>query len=459
MLYGECTPDENQYDYLIEVMMMAIFETWLTSDLKRMVQVQPLSGVVFTADNAGNLIGVEVLDGGKPANISGGVVGWAIRSDGKTVMINGTLSGNKASIVLPASAYVVPGAISIVIKVGTMTVGACTGYVYQSSTDTIVDPGHVIPSLDELLAHINDAIQAADNANNAATNANAKASAAESAAASANSAASSANTAADNANTKAGLANTAATNANTKAAAAESAANRTNAAITKIDDMTVAASGLASGSSPTATISEISGHKHIAFGIPKGDKGDKGDTGDAFHIVKTYPSVAAMEADYAGTDVKIGDYVMVVSDVEDPDNAKVYIKGSSAWGFVVDMSGATGLKGDKGDTGPQGPKGDKGDTGDQGPKGDTGDTGPQGPKGDTGETGSQGPKGDTGDTGPQGPKGDTGETGPQGPKGDPGPGGGIDVSYDEEEDVISVQVLNEESEEETEEEPENEVTE
>ena len=165
--------------------MMARFETWLTSDLKRMVQVQPLSGVVFTADNAGNLIGVEVLDGGKPANISGGVVGWAIRSDGKTVMINGTLSGNKASIVLPASAYVVPGAISIVIKVGTMTVGACTGYVYQSSTDTIVDPGHVIPSLAELLAHINDAIQAADNANNAATNANAKASAAESAAASA----------------------------------------------------------------------------------------------------------------------------------------------------------------------------------------------------------------------------------------------------------------------------------
>lgn len=36
---------------------------------------------------------------------------------------------------------------------------------------------------------------------------------------------------------------------------------------------------------------------------------------------------------------------------------------------------ATGVKGDKGDTGPQGPKGDKGDTGLQGPKGDKGNPG------------------------------------------------------------------------------------
>ena len=40
--------------------------------------------------------------------------------------------------------------------------------------------------------------------------------------------------------------------------------------------MTVAASGLAAGASPTAQISEVSGHKHIAFGIPKGDTGSSG---------------------------------------------------------------------------------------------------------------------------------------------------------------------------------------
>ena len=74
-----------------------------------------------------------------------------------------------------------------------------------------------------------------------------------------------------------------------------------------------------------------------------------------------------------------------------------------------------GIRGPKGDPGPQGP---------QGPKGDTGATGPQGPKGDTGATGPQGPKGDTGATGPQGPKGDTGDTGPTGPTGPGVPNGG-----------------------------------
>ena len=87
------------------------------------------------------------------------------------------------------------------------------------------------------------------------------------------------------------------------------------------------------------------------------------------------------------------------------------------------IAAATGVKGEKGDTGPAGPKGDKGDTGPAGPKGDKGDTDPQGPKGDKGDPGAQGPKGDKGDTGPQGPKGEQGDPGgPKGDKGDPGAG-------------------------------------
>lgn len=86
----------------------------------------------------------------------------------------------------------------------------------------------------------------------------------------------------------------------------------------------------------------------MVFGIPKGEKGDPGDS---FHIVKTYSSVVDMHADYTGTDVSIGEFVMVVSNVEDPDNAKVYIKGQYKYEFVVDMSGATGIQG------PRGPQG------------------------------------------------------------------------------------------------------
>lgn len=135
---------------------MALFETWLKSDLKKPIRVEQLAGNLFSSDNGGNLVGVEVLDGGSPATLTGGVTGYIIRADGATVTVTGTLDGNRAYIVLPASAYVVVGQVSIVVKNGTTTVGACTAYVYRTTTDALVDPGHVIPSIEELLAKIAD---------------------------------------------------------------------------------------------------------------------------------------------------------------------------------------------------------------------------------------------------------------------------------------------------------------
>lgn len=82
----------------------------------------------------------------------------------------------------------------------------------------------------------------------------------------------------------------------------------------------------------------------------KGEQGIQGPQGDAFHIVKTYASIAAMNADYGGSDVAIGEFVMIVSNVEDPDNAKVYVKGDQAYSFVVDMSGSAGIQGPVGPT-------------------------------------------------------------------------------------------------------------
>lgn len=235
---------------------MARIETWLECDLEKMVQVVPLRGNVFSADNEANLIGVSVKKAGQDVALTGGCNGYVIRQDGYTVAIAGTISGNKASIVLPASCYVVPGRIDIVIKNGTTTLAACSGIVTRTTTDAIVDPGHLIPSIEELLAKIADCEAATTAANTAAG--------------SANSAASAANTAAGSANTAAGSATTAAGSANT-------AAGTANAAAAKINDMTVAASGLAAGVSPTATVSDVSGHKHIAFGIPKGDTGEVPD--------------------------------------------------------------------------------------------------------------------------------------------------------------------------------------
>lgn len=132
----------------------------------------------------------------------------------------------------------------------------------------------------------------------------------------------------------------------------------------------------------------------------QGPIGPKGERGDPFGITKTYSSIAAMNAGYATDGIAVGKFVMIdTGSVEDEDNSKLYVKGDTAYVYVTDLSGATGL------TGPQGPRGA---TGAQGPQGETGPVGPQGP---------QGEKGATGVTGPMGPKGATGATGPAGANG------------------------------------------
>lgn len=68
--------------------------------------------------------------------------------------------------------------------------------------------------------------------------------------------------------------------------------------------------------------------------------------GDAFTYKKEYPSIEAMEADWGTADVKLGEYVIInANDVEDPDDAKVYLKTQSGWKFIVDLSGMQGIQG------------------------------------------------------------------------------------------------------------------
>jgi len=189
-----------------------MIETWLKCDLTKPVRVVQLTGNLFSGDVAANKIGVVVTDGGEPATLSGSVMGYIIRADGATVTVTGELDDNKVWIVLPESAYIVIGQANIVIKLGTTTLGACTGYVYRTTTDTLVDPGSVVPDISELLALIGDC--------------------------------------------------------ETATTAATSAASAANTAAGAINNMTVSATALSRGSTPTATISDVSGHKHITFGLP-----------------------------------------------------------------------------------------------------------------------------------------------------------------------------------------------
>lgn len=186
--------------------------------------------------------------------------------------------------------------------------------------------------------------------------------------------------------------------------------------------------------------------------------------GDAFTIVKTYPSIQAMEDDYNNPEVKTGQFVMIdTGDVENEEDSRLYLKGDTEWKFISDLSGAQGiqglsayqvavqhgfegteaewlisLKGEKGETGPKGDKGDtgeKGATGERGPQGLQGERGLQGIQGEQGEQGIQGPvgpKGEKGDQGERGPQGPQGQIGPQGPKGDTGSGLNIKGELDSE---------------------------
>lgn len=186
--------------------------------------------------------------------------------------------------------------------------------------------------------------------------------------------------------------------------------------------------------------------------------------GDAFVIVKTYPSIQAMQDDYNNPEVTIGQFVMIdTGDVENEEDSRLYLKGNTEWKFISDLSGAQGiqglsayqvavqhgfegtedewlisLKGEKGETGPKGDKGntgEKGDTGERGPQGLQGERGSQGIQGEQGEPGIQGPigpKGEKGDQGERGPQGPQGQIGPQGPKGDTGSGLNIKGELDSE---------------------------
>ena len=120
----------------------------------------------------------------------------------------------------------------------------------------------------------------------------------------------------------------------------------------------------------------------------QGIQGPKGEKGDPFAVAKTYPSVAAMNAGFATDGVKEGGFVVInTENVEDEDNAKLYVKGKSAYTFLTDLSGAQGMKGPQGERGPQGNPGAQGAAGPKGEKGDQGANGEQGPAGPKGEDG------------------------------------------------------------------------
>lgn len=130
----------------------------------------------------------------------------------------------------------------------------------------------------------------------------------------------------------------------------EEAAKNANNAATTANEKAVLADTAAANANDTAEHSTYIGTDHYVYKWNKTaqayDKTDIYTKGDAFSIKKVYVSVAEMEADKSNPDIAEGDFVLVnTGDVEDPDNAKLYVKADGDFEFLVDMSGAIGFTG------------------------------------------------------------------------------------------------------------------
>lgn len=138
---------------------MARIETWVDCDLKKPVLMHYPKGLMFSEDNLGNLVGVNVYSDGEPVTLAGAVTGYCILANGASIPVAGTRSTNKAYIILPETAYKVPGLIVIILKLTEGT--AVTTLAALSATvvgigDVAADPSQA--TIDAWTAQINAVI-------------------------------------------------------------------------------------------------------------------------------------------------------------------------------------------------------------------------------------------------------------------------------------------------------------
>ena len=99
----------------------------------------------------------------------------------------------------------------------------------------------------------------------------------------------------------------------------------------------------------TVVQSAADGKNYVTFNIPRGQTGEQGFRGPAgknFHIQQTFASVKDMEASQ-GKGFEDGDFALIASDVNDPDNSKFYVwsDANKKFTYMDDLSGAQGIQG------------------------------------------------------------------------------------------------------------------
>ena len=151
-------------------------------DLDAGLAVQPLRMTLAAGNANAHQLHFTALRSGVPVDLTGvQVSGACLRADGTTIPLAGAIVNGAAVLTLSAACYAVPGLarLSLTLSYGSVTATHLLALlqVDANTTDLIVDPEGVLPSLAGLLAEIDNmraatatAEAAANSANQATTN-------------------------------------------------------------------------------------------------------------------------------------------------------------------------------------------------------------------------------------------------------------------------------------------------
>ena len=128
-------------------------------DLDHALLRKHVGAILVTGDKLGNRFGAEFSRDGKPVDVTGcGVTAYFMRPGEDAIVLNGTASGSVAYVDLAQACYSKASSFTLTIKISyggsTTALRVIDGYILLTQTDELVDPGDVVPTMDDLLAQI-----------------------------------------------------------------------------------------------------------------------------------------------------------------------------------------------------------------------------------------------------------------------------------------------------------------
>ena len=302
-----------------------------SADILAGISMTAMPSLFAMGDKLAHVLRVRVKAGGEPVDLTGWTVtASVVRQDQATVMMAGRTVGDAAEVTLEAPCYSQSGGFTLSVAIGReqqlITIFCGRGDVTRTRTDSLVDPGHTIPSVDEIIAQY-------------------------------------------------GLMKTAVQN--------------TDAAAKRADDAASGAQKIANDVQKKLDNGEFVGAQgpkgekgEPGAQGPRGEKGDTGERGPQGETGATGPQGPQGETGAIGPQGPRGETGATgpqgpkgkdgeVTFESLTDEQKASLRGEP---------GAKGEKGEKGDPGAKGEKGEKGDPGAKGEKGEKGDPGRDAPQ-------------------------------------------------------------------------------